>query len=271
MKAMLRIFLILLLSLGAARAEELALSIGGHAARAWLPPGQGPAPLVLFSHGFGGCPAQSRFITRSLAAAGFIVVAPEHADHACGIPGKPEMPFREPENWDPSVFWERRQDLFRTVAALRAGDGWMARIDWDHVGIMGHSLGAYAGLALAGAVPGWKMEGIDAVLAMSPYCTPFIYRGGLEQVEVPVMYQGGSLDRPITPTVKRDGGCFDLTPGPAIYTEIRGAWHLSWTDINILGPSRRPIVQMAVAFFDSALRGRGRVTPVPGLTAFRQK
>jgi hypothetical protein len=123
----------------------------------------------------------------------------------------------------------------------------------------------------AGAWPGWTTPAIDAVLVMSPYCTPFLEHGGLERIRVPVMYQGGSADRPITPTVVRRGGCYDQTSAPAVYVEIAGAWHLSWTDINVLGGSRAPIVATAAAFFDAHLKGRGRVARIAGLTAYREK
>jgi predicted dienelactone hydrolase len=267
-----RFFLVFLLLFStAARSAELDLQLGGVETRVWLPEGEGKAPLILFSHGFGGCPGQSKFLTRALAAAGYIVVAPRHRDAACGIPGKPQMPFSVPELWEPSVFVDRRDDIFRIVAALKADSSWAARIDWTRIGAMGHSLGGYTALGLAGAVPGWQLPGVDAVLVMSPYCTPFLYRGGLEKLRVPVMYQGGSRDKPITPTVTRRGGCYDRTPGPAWYVEIARAWHLSWTDINMSRRSRQAITSTAIGFFDSALRRKGGVAAVPGLTSLRRK
>jgi dienelactone hydrolase len=39
---------------------------------------QGPFPVVLFSHGYGGYPEQSSFLTDHLATWGFVVVAPDH-------------------------------------------------------------------------------------------------------------------------------------------------------------------------------------------------
>jgi predicted dienelactone hydrolase len=266
-----RLVLLLFLFATAAAADERRASFGGIKGLVWLPPGTGPAPLVLFSHGFGGCPAQSRFLTQGLAEAGFVVAAPEHADHACGWPGRPEKPFREPENWTPSVFEGRRDDMRTTLAALRADPTLAARIDWQRIGVMGHSLGGYTGLGLAGAIPGWETPGIDAVLVMSPYCTPFIYRGGLDRIRVPVLYQGGSRDRPVTPTVTRPGGCFDLTPGPAWYVEIRGAWHLSWTGLATSRSVRQAILANARDFFAATLTGAGQVQRRAGISGMRAK
>src|SRR5665213_2562374 len=39
---------------------------------------RGPFPVVLFSHGFGGYPEQSSFLTDHLATWGLVVVAPDH-------------------------------------------------------------------------------------------------------------------------------------------------------------------------------------------------
>src|SRR5688500_10751864 len=40
-------------------------------------------PLVLFSHGLGGCALQSLFLTEELARHGYIVAAPDHNDAVC--------------------------------------------------------------------------------------------------------------------------------------------------------------------------------------------
>lgn len=268
-----RLMLMLVVALwaGMAGARELSLTFGTVPVRVWLPDGQAEAPLILFSHSFGGCPAQSEFLTRGLARAGYIVAAPEHGDHACGWPGKPQVPFRYPELWEPYVYLDRLQDMQTVLAGLRAGSRpWMGRIDWDRVGLMGHSLGGYTVLGMAGAVPGWKTPGIRSVLALSPYCTPFIYRGGLQNVDIPIEMQGGSVDRPITPTVKRPGGCYDLAPSPAWYVEIDRAWHLSWTGITF-GRTHRVIVRAATEFFDATLNGQGTVQHRPGMSDFRSK
>jgi len=47
------------------------------------PPAACPrVPLVLFSHGLGGCGLQSTFLTEELARRGYVVAAPDHADAA---------------------------------------------------------------------------------------------------------------------------------------------------------------------------------------------
>src|SRR3954470_9445885 len=54
---------------------------------AWLPKDfasrRHDVPLILFSHGFGGCAQQSNTLTQSLADAGYAVLAPNHKDEGC--------------------------------------------------------------------------------------------------------------------------------------------------------------------------------------------
>src|SRR5271170_4777599 len=62
-------------------------TIAGRDVAIWKPAGTAPAagfPVVVFSHGFGGCNTQSVFLMEALANAGYLVVAPNHADARCG-------------------------------------------------------------------------------------------------------------------------------------------------------------------------------------------
>src|SRR5690606_13389968 len=46
--------------------------------------GDGPFPLVLFSHALGGYRSQSTFLTEHLASWGFVVAAPDHGERGLG-------------------------------------------------------------------------------------------------------------------------------------------------------------------------------------------
>ena len=71
-------------------AEESAkghINISGRDVAIWRPAGSAPAsgfPVVLFSHGFGGCNTQSVFLMEALARSGYFVLAPNHKDAHCG-------------------------------------------------------------------------------------------------------------------------------------------------------------------------------------------
>ena len=98
------------LALCACRAQEAShITVAGRDVAVWRPLGTAPAignPLILFSHGFGGCNTQSVFLMQALAKAGYLVLAPNHRDARCGSARhksdgihKPEAPFRDAEKW----------------------------------------------------------------------------------------------------------------------------------------------------------------------------
>jgi pimeloyl-ACP methyl ester carboxylesterase len=80
------------------------------------------------------------------------------------------------------------------------------------------------------AWPGWKLDGVKAVLALSANVQPFLVRGTLAGLGAPVMYQGGTLDFGITPALHKAMGAYDLSPMPKYYVELKGAGHFAWTD-----------------------------------------
>jgi predicted dienelactone hydrolase len=90
----------------------------------WAPrnTGTGRQPVLIFSHGFGGCATQSKFMTEVLAAHGYWVFAPNHKDAGCGGArsggGRPDAPFREPRSWSDRSFADRRDDIRAIQEAL---------------------------------------------------------------------------------------------------------------------------------------------------------
>jgi len=74
-------------ALWACRAQEANhITVVGRDVAVWRPSGTAPAnghPLILFSHGFGGCNTQSVFLMQALAKAGYLVLAPNHRDARC--------------------------------------------------------------------------------------------------------------------------------------------------------------------------------------------
>jgi pimeloyl-ACP methyl ester carboxylesterase len=82
---------------------------------------------------------------------------------------------------------------------LRDSTRFSSRVDLDRLGLLGHSLGGYTVVGLAGGWASWKLPGVKAVLALSPYTDPFLVHRTLSGVSTPIMYQGGTLDLGITP------------------------------------------------------------------------
>ena len=196
------------------------------------PPAACPrVPLVLFSHGLGGCGLQSTFLTEELARRGYVVAAPDHADAAtCGIDGealrlqnlRTEQPLLEPARWTDQSEIGRLHDLRAAIAKV-GGDAALARIaDTTRVGAVGHSLGGYAALAMGGAWPAWRTREVKAVVALSPFVAPFIVHGTLPQLAVPVMYQGAQFDWGLTPAHGRTEGRVRDEPGAEVLRAAAG-------------------------------------------------
>lgn len=256
------------------------------------PPAACPhVPLVLFSHGWGGCALQSIALTEALARAGYVVAAPDHADAACAV-GSAEVnlgrmridkSFLDPGSWNDRSEIARLHDL-RAVIRLVAADAQLARIaDTARIGAVGHSLGGYAVIGMAGGWPTWKTPEVKAVLALSPYVLPFMARGTLARLQVPVMYQGAALDWGLTTSLEGPQGAYAVTAPPKFFLTLAGGTHFEWTNMVCSGtpdvaaclkgrPNARLINRYGIAFLDRYLKGKtgeALTAPARGLAAYR--
>jgi len=239
------------------------VQIGGLKLAVWRPKNQeGQAPLVIFSHGFKGVNTQTVFLMKALAAAGYLVMAPNHKDATTGgnMSDKPDEDFKKAGTWSAATYKDRGDDIKHLLAALHKDHEWNAKIDWSKVALAGHSLGGYTALACAGAWPSWKLPEVKAVLALSPYAQPFVLHGSLDKLGVPVMYQGGTMDVGITPFVKRPGGAFSKTSSPAYFVEFSKAGHFFWTGFNRDVSKQELIDRYCLAFLNKYLRGESTET-----------
>ncbi len=245
-----------------ASCSVLHVNVAGRDVAVWKPTGPAPAagfPVVIFSHGFSGCNTQSVFLMEALAKAGYLMVTPNHADAHCGSAlrngagWRPEEPFQRTGAWSEATYRDRRADIEAILDEVLSAKSFQGvPVDAGRVGIAGHSLGGYTALAMAGAWASWKDPRIKAVLALSPFNSPFVANGELGHMNVPVLYQGGTLDLGISPTVRRPNGAYDRSSAPKYYVEFRGAGHLAWTDLN---PRFHGIInRYSVAFFNRYLK-----------------
>ena len=230
--------------------------IGPSRVAVWRPASasHGRAPLVVFSHGLHGASTQSSFLMRALAADGYLVIAPNHRDALAGglsrLIEPPEAGFGRPLTWSESTYRDRADDVRALVLALKADGQWSAMIDWSRVALVGHSLGGYTVIGLAGGWPEWKLPEVKAVVALSPYAAPFVEHRTLGKLGVAVMYQGGTRDI-ISLGLRRPGGAYDATSAPACYVEFRDAGHMSWTDL--VPRHQESIEYYCLAFLDTHL------------------
>jgi predicted dienelactone hydrolase len=239
-------------------AQEQTTTLAGRSVVVWRPRGAANErhPIIVFSHGYGGCATQSRFLTEALADRGYWVFAPNHKDARCGQRGgsdNPDEPFREPEKWNEQTFANRRDDVRAVLQAVATSPEYAALVDLDHIGLAGHSLGGYTVVGLGGGWVSWKLPGVKAVLALSPFVDPFVVHNTLAGLASPVMYQGGTLDFGITPSVRKAGGAYERSPSPKYFVELTRAGHFAWT--NIRGDAHQRILDYALPFLDHYVRG----------------
>ena len=230
-------------------------------------------PLVVFSHGNTGCGIQAIAFTEELARHGYVVAAPDHADAmvchtaraAAPVPRSRQPDFDRLDTWNETSFADRRADIEATIDGLLAHGDFRDVIDAEAIGTAGHSLGGYTVVGMAGGWAGWLDRRIRAVLGLSPYVMPFQVQERLGNVQVPLMYQGGTLDVGITPFLAGPNGAYRHANPPAFFLVLRDAGHFAWvncgnthTTASCLATqeSFRLIDDYGIAFFDSYLKHR---------------
>ncbi len=232
---------------------------------------EGKHPLVLFSHGFMGASDQSIYIMEALARAGYIVAAVNHNDALLNQRDQSVVPPRafDLDEWNDMMYADRRHDVVMLLDELLAWNEtsdhrFEGRIDPEEIGAIGHSLGGYTVMGLAGAWPSWRDERIKVAILYSPFVHPFRENGDLGSVTIPVMMQGATFDIGISQyllSIYRRLEC------PRHYLILEGATHLVWTNLVSVRSTtvdcleeENPclIVEYSIAFLDHFLLGQDR-------------
>ncbi|NEQ99983.1 MAG: alpha/beta fold hydrolase [Cyanothece sp. SIO2G6] len=196
------------------------------------------APVILISHGVGGNASDFAALAQHLASYGFVVVVPNHAQLAAN--GN-ESPTSSLDNLRDQFFGAMNPlELVRRPLTLSAILDEMerlnqtnpmiqGRLDLDNVGVIGHSLGGYTGLAMVTGdisrrqlrrtcnddetlalnlslllqcqaralprrLPSLYDDRIKAVMALNPVGSAILGESQIEDIEVPVMVVAGSHD-----------------------------------------------------------------------------
>ena len=216
--------------------------------------GEGTYPLVIFSHGMGGCPGSNDGILSALADRGFIVVAPKHEDCISGST-TPDVAWSDPSNWTDLTNSDRRDDIHAVLDALPYSNYAQYVEDFERVGCMGYSMGGYTCMGLAGAWSTWTRDEIRTVAALSPWHRPYLIQdrvGGMTNDQT--LYQGGTRDIAITPQLIQSNGTYDQTWTARYVQVFEGAGHFAWRD-GILGEGFHSQMSHYIgSFFDAYLK-----------------
>lgn len=226
----------------------------------------GKHPLLLFSHGFLGGSDQTIFLTEACARAGYIVASMNHTDALFNRRQRRIEPpkFADAANWTDDKFRDRQEDLSMLLNQFlkwnqEEDSPWEGHIDGERIGGIGHSLGGYTLLGMAGGWKSWKEPRLKAVVLLSPYAQPYGPNGDLPHVKVPVMLQGGSFDIGITPFLPP---IYEKLAGPKVFLVLKAENHFGWTNLASLNSTTKDIiksgnpelmVQYTIAFLDHFL------------------
>lgn len=158
---------------------------------------KGQFPLVIISHGSGGSHLLYHTISIYLAKKGFIVAMLEHYGN--------NRNNNQLENTNQNLI-NRPRHVSLTIDELLTENRFGKSISINNIAVIGHSMGGYTALALAGGLPrtreGLKVEvssdpRVKAIVLLAPAAGWF--RDSLQNVTIPILMFIAEHD-PITPS-----------------------------------------------------------------------
>jgi dienelactone hydrolase len=178
----------------------------------------GRFPVVLFSHGYGGFPEQSSFLTAHLATWGFVVAAPDHVsrDLAAAIQGPPPAAPTDVEDLQATISWLDSQDADPASPLYR-------RLDLGRLATLGHSAGGGAVVDLAASD-----QRVRAFVSMAGVTDVSLPRKGL-----PGLLLAGAQDMAVP--ASQVASLYDLLPPPKRLVVIGQSGHNAFADTCSIG------------------------------------
>lgn len=224
-----------------------------------------PGPLVVISHGFGADRTFLAYLARHLASHGITVAALDHPGSNVTQLYSWSLSSDPSDLFPASEFIERPRDisfLLDQLAKLNEKPGSLqGKLNTERVSVIGHSLGGYTVLAVAGAelhldelqqfckqrnvlgkagadwlqcaaaeLPNRKVklrdERVAQVIALNPVVGRIFGKTGMTKLTVPTLILSGTDDS-LTPALSHQLGPFDQVRGPKYLVTAIGATHLS--------------------------------------------
>jgi len=191
----------------AARKKDLHLNVV-------YPDSPGRFPVIVFSHGAGGSQDGYQYLTRYWASCGYVVIQPSHADsialhHASGDKDYGLAQAAEAAVNHPDEQQNRPRDISFILDSLpeleKQIPGLHDKMDAKHIGVGGHSFGAFTSQVIAGAtlrtspnVPPMDLSDkrVSAVLAISGQGSGAmsLTEDSWKNLHLPMMFMTGSED-----------------------------------------------------------------------------
>ncbi|MGK9175658.1 alpha/beta fold hydrolase [Yokenella regensburgei] len=213
-------------------------------------------PLLLISHGYGGNWRNLNWLAHDMASQGYIVAAVDH----------PGTTTRNKKERDAQQLWERPQDLVAVLNFLTDSPRIAGSVDPERIAAIGHSLGGWTVMELAGAqfsarrflddckthqaLGACKLThvlGLDkpesaatlsrsqreprikAVVSLDLGLARGFTPESLAQINLPVLVMGAQADSDDVPAKLESGYLFDSLPAARRqYVSVTGATHFSF-------------------------------------------
>jgi predicted dienelactone hydrolase len=174
-------------------------------------------PIIMFSHGSCGLPAQSPFYVETLASWGFIVAAPPHPGNQVTDPGCTGAGPSEVADSYANRVADIRFVLDQLLAASSdPSSPFYRRIDPRRIGMSGHSFGGQTTLRVAAAD-----ARIDGAVALAPAAPIGI------TVRTPTLILGSELDS-LTPYDDDIAKAYATLAGPRYLVELLDVGHCAY-------------------------------------------
>ena len=202
--------------------------------------GDGPFPLVVYSHGSGAIRFLHSSYTEALASYGYMVVAPDHTGNTVfdRFSGN-GAPIEE-------IAFDRPTDVARVITAFTdvahpTAGAFAAAADAERIAVTGHSFGGYTAIAITTGVTTDSGEfvaddRVDAIVPLAPATGGTLLADErLAAIDVPMMVVVGTDDTttPVDPNVTR---LWELsTNSPAYRVELVAGEHQTFTDLCAYG------------------------------------
>ncbi|NEO85577.1 MAG: alpha/beta hydrolase [Spirulina sp. SIO3F2] len=237
-------------------------------------------PLVVLSHGFAADRNFIAYLAEHLASYGFSVATLEHPGSNIDVLAKIALTHEPASVLSAAEFVDRPQDiqfLLNTLERAQSGSDFYQNFNTEQVVVIGHSLGGYTALALAGAeldlrelrtfcqnrsplgrapadwlqcsaaqLPhrtlNFRDNRVIQAVAMNPVIGKLFGSEGLKKLQTPVMILSHSHDT-VTPTLEHQLLPFIAIPAAKQFVSISGATHMSITDTN---NSNSPVAQSSL-------------------------
>jgi predicted dienelactone hydrolase len=241
--------------------------------RVFYPERPGKYPVIIFSHGAGGSQTCCDVLTRHWASYGYVTVQPTHDDslEQRQVSATENVRFLQAVRdalHTPTLWESRPRDISLVIDSLPALQDRFpqlaGKLDADHIGVGGHSLGSFTSEAIAGATvdlpghPAMKMADhrVKALLCLSPQGPGQfgLTERSFEGISLPYLGITGTLDS-LGPTATEAWHKipFDRSrPGAKYEVLIQGANHMSFVSARTSVPTRAEHSHLILDYTNSA-------------------